>query len=251
MRTPAPNRPITSGFGPRVHPVTGKQSFHYGLDFGGSFPVQAAGDGVVEKVGYSRTGYGHYVIVRNSETVRTLYAHGAHKTHYVEGQFIKEGAIIYQSGSTGLSTGNHLHFEVRVRKNLIWHRVDPLPYITSTPEVDEEDEEDDMDLKPFVVFRKEGPQEWSLVAPWLAGEDEKQSGYVVTINLNRAVAWQRMYMKGAGSAHSVDRAGYIAIQEEARFVREQWLAAQGDSGTLPPELTPPKTYIGTLELKEQ
>lgn len=231
LLSPAPNRPITSGFGPRVHPVTGKQSVHYGLDFGGSFPVQAAGDGVVEKVSYSRTGYGHYVIIRHSNALKTLYAHGAHKTHYVEGQFIKAGAIIFQSGTTGLSTGNHLHFEVRVRKNLIWHRVDPLPYITDAPKKRRKGGRTvtlyytKKDGKNFFALAGEGP---GTSANWLETADQSfanqlaaQHGPAAYLTPSSFEAWKKRYLE------PVQSVGGISLEPTK------------------------KVFTGTLELKEQ
>lgn len=101
-----------SRFGPRVHPITGKQAFHHGVDVAGSFPVTAAADGTVMKVGWSPTGGGHTVLISHGDIV-TVYYHGAHKTALRKGQAVKAGDFIYTSGSTGASTGAHLHFEVR------------------------------------------------------------------------------------------------------------------------------------------
>lgn len=230
LLNPAPGRPITSPYGRRKHPITGiLGTMHHGMDFGGSFPVLVAEDGVVVANSYSATGLGYYVIIEHSSTLRTAYGHGAHRSPLAVGQRVSRGQVVYQSGTTGMSTGNHLHFEVRVRNAAGgWDRVDPAPFLVEAPTVPgptpaPEEEEDEM--KPFIVFRKEGNPEWSLVAPWLVGGDDLQKGYIITDDLNRAVAWQRMYMRGAGSAHAVDRAGYIAIQAEARVVRDQWLAA--------------------------
>lgn len=102
-----------SRYGPRTHPITGKPgTFHHGVDVAGSFPVTAAADGTVMKVGWSPTGGGHTVLISHGDIV-TVYYHGAHKTALRKGQAVKAGDFIYQSGSTGVSTGAHLHFEVR------------------------------------------------------------------------------------------------------------------------------------------
>ena len=101
-----------SGYGYRVHPITGKRTFHHGVDVAGQFPVTAAADGVVQKVSWNATGGGHVCIIDHGDLV-TVYYHGAHRTKLKRGQAVKAGDFIYTSGTTGASTGNHLHFEVR------------------------------------------------------------------------------------------------------------------------------------------
>ena len=103
-----------SPFGYRIHPISGKKKFHNGVDVAGSFPVTAAADGVVSKVGWAPRGGGHTVIIDHGDIV-TVYYHGAHKTALRKGQRVHAGDFIYTSGTTGASTGNHLHFEVRGR----------------------------------------------------------------------------------------------------------------------------------------
>jgi len=116
-----------SPYGWRVHPITGKRAFHQGVDVAGSFPVTVAGDGVVRHIGYSAIGGGHVVGVDHG-SVWTFYYHGARATGLRLGQRVDAGALIYQSGSTGASTGAHLHFEVR--KSRRWgNTVDPVPYL--------------------------------------------------------------------------------------------------------------------------
>ena len=117
-----------SPYGWRVHPITGKRAFHRGVDVAGSFPVTAAGDGVVGHIGFSRTGGGHVVGIDHG-AVWTFYYHGAHATWLRKGQRVEAGDAIYTSGSTGASTGAHLHFEVR--KSKTWgNTVDPELYLS-------------------------------------------------------------------------------------------------------------------------
>jgi len=117
-----------SPYGWRVHPITGKRAFHQGVDVAGSFPVTAAGDGVVTKIGWSPSGGGHTVLIDHGEIV-TVYYHGAHKTALRKGQRVEAGAFVYTSGSTGASTGAHLHFEVRKRGGAWGSTLDPVPYL--------------------------------------------------------------------------------------------------------------------------
>lgn len=101
---------------------------HHGIDFGGSFDVLAAGDGIVHHVGFSAKGGGHVVIIKHASDLYTVYYHGAHATKFKVGDRIKAGEIVYRSGTTGASTGNHLHFECR--KSAKWgDSVDPNLYI--------------------------------------------------------------------------------------------------------------------------
>lgn len=104
---------------------------HRGVDVAGTFPVTSAGDGVVHSKGYNAKGGGHWVKVDHGSGIYTVYYHGHRETELIKGQRVYAGDPIYTSGSTGLSTGPHLHWEVR--KGLgapAWGTdVDPMPYL--------------------------------------------------------------------------------------------------------------------------
>lgn len=108
----AKNR-LTSGFGWRVHPISGSRAFHTGIDIGAArgTPILAAADGVVV---YSGDGgsYGNMVILRHKNGLYTVYGH-ASKLIARKGKYVKRGQKIALVGSTGASTGPHLHFEVK------------------------------------------------------------------------------------------------------------------------------------------
>jgi murein DD-endopeptidase MepM/ murein hydrolase activator NlpD len=129
---PAPGRPITSPYGPRRHPITGELGkMHHGVDFGGSFNVLSAGDGIVTHIGWSPRGGGHTVVIKHASNLYTVYYHGAHRTPLKKGDRVLAQDFVYRSGTTGASTGNHLHFEAR--KSRLWgHTQDPLPLIDGT-----------------------------------------------------------------------------------------------------------------------
>ncbi len=119
---------ITSFAGGRVHPVTGKYGNHAGVDISapGGTKIYAAMSGVVihaAKGTGSSWSYGNYVIVAHSNGTNTLYAHMS-RIGCSKGQTVKQGDVIGYVGSTGRSTGNHLHFEVRQGST----RKDPLNY---------------------------------------------------------------------------------------------------------------------------
>ena len=105
--------PITSQFGKRFHPVLGYSRFHAGTDFGAGHgtPIQAAETGIVIFSGWYG-GYGNAVILDHGDGLTTLYAH-ASKLSVAEGATVRKGDVIAAVGTTGLSTGPHLHFEVR------------------------------------------------------------------------------------------------------------------------------------------
>ena len=116
---------ITSGFGYRMHPILGYQKFHSGIDFGADSgsTIRAAAAGVVIYAQWYG-GYGNAVIVDHGSGITTLYAH-AEGFYVAEGATVQKGQPIAAVGSTGLSTGPHLHFEVRQNGEPI----DPVPYL--------------------------------------------------------------------------------------------------------------------------
>lgn len=107
------NGRMTSGFGYRFHPILRRRKLHTGVDFGvaSGTPIRAAASGTILLAGYSG-GYGKCVIIYHGDGVTTLYGHCS-ALLVSEGQEIKQGQVIARSGSTGMSTGPHLHFEVR------------------------------------------------------------------------------------------------------------------------------------------
>jgi|SRR5690554_1230499 len=116
---------ITSGFGGRIHPITRKWTRHSGIDLSArnGTRVRATADGVVEYSGYNG-GYGWCVIINHGYGYKTLYAHNS-KLLVKRGQSVKKGQTITYSGSSGRSTGPHLHYEV-------WRngkRVNPANYL--------------------------------------------------------------------------------------------------------------------------
>ena len=118
---------ITSPYGMRLHPVIKSYRNHSGMDIGapmGSYAI-AANDGVVTKSMYSNS-YGNMIMIDHGGGVTTLYAHGSELIARV-GDKVKRGDAIMKVGSTGWSTGPHLHFEIRINGQTI----DPYPYVTS------------------------------------------------------------------------------------------------------------------------
>ncbi|HVM20352.1 MAG TPA: peptidoglycan DD-metalloendopeptidase family protein [Egibacteraceae bacterium] len=105
--------PVTSGFGPRVHPVTGRRRLHAGIDIGApaGAPARAAAAGTVTFAG-AVSGYGTTVVVDHGGGVTTLYGHLSGLAT-AAGARVTAGSVVGRVGSTGLSTGPHLHFEVR------------------------------------------------------------------------------------------------------------------------------------------
>ncbi|KAM3097757.1 murein hydrolase activator EnvC family protein [Phormidesmis sp. 146-35] len=115
---------ITSSFGWRVHPILGYQRFHSGVDFGADYGsvIRAADRGVVIFAGWYG-GYGNAVIIDHGNNITSLYGHSS-ELYVSEGQSVERGQPIAAIGSTGLSTGPHLHFEVRQAGE----PVDPMAY---------------------------------------------------------------------------------------------------------------------------
>ena len=133
FRWPTYNRYITSYFGYRTHPVYGTTKFHSGIDIGAGYgdTIMASCSGTViyvtepyEGCNKGGTGYGNYCIIDHGNGYSTLYGH-ARDIYVSEGQWVEAGQSIGEVGSTGTSTGAHLHFEVR-----IWGETqNPLDYL--------------------------------------------------------------------------------------------------------------------------
>lgn len=116
LRTPVDGARITSGFGMRRHPILGYSKMHKGMDFGAprGTPIYAAGAGTVEKAGRNGA-YGNYVRLRHNSTTKTAYAHlNGFARGLKPGAKVRQGQVIGYVGTTGRSTGPHLHYEVIV-----------------------------------------------------------------------------------------------------------------------------------------
>ena len=118
--------PVTSPFGLRTDPIDNKEKFHYGVDLAGETgdKIKCAADGVAAEVGTSED-YGNFVLVKHSEKIFSFYG-PCDKVLPLEGDTIKAGQVIATVGSTGRTTGSHLHFEIREEDNSL----DPEAFIT-------------------------------------------------------------------------------------------------------------------------
>ncbi|MEA1917318.1 MAG: M23 family metallopeptidase [Campylobacterota bacterium] len=123
--SPVEYKGVTSKYGYRIHPKLKKRIFHTGIDLRATMktPVYATADGVVEFAGYNKgSGYGNLVIIDHNYGFKTLYGH-LKKTAVKSATFIKKGTLIGYSGNSGLSSGPHLHYEIRFiqqSKNPFW-----------------------------------------------------------------------------------------------------------------------------------
>jgi murein DD-endopeptidase MepM/ murein hydrolase activator NlpD len=116
LRNPVPNGRFTSGFGLRRHPILGYVKMHTGTDWAAPIgtPIIAAGNGIVEKAGWA-SGYGKQTILRHANGYETSYNHqNGFAKGIVPGAQVRQGQVIGYLGSTGLSTGPHLHYELIV-----------------------------------------------------------------------------------------------------------------------------------------
>jgi murein DD-endopeptidase MepM/ murein hydrolase activator NlpD len=116
MKTPVDGARITSGFGMRFHPILGYTRMHKGIDFGVPIgtPVMAAGTGTIKTMGVEN-GYGNFVLIQHAEGISTAYGHlsrfaaGLHA-----GSHVAQGQVFAYSGMSGMATGPHLHYEIRI-----------------------------------------------------------------------------------------------------------------------------------------
>ena len=117
LRTPIDGARLSSGFGKRRHPILGYTKVHRGVDFAAptGTPIYAAGDGIITFRG-RKGAYGKYIRIRHAAGYSTAYAHmSRYKKGVTQGRRVKQGEVIGYVGSTGRSTGPHLHYEILVR----------------------------------------------------------------------------------------------------------------------------------------
>jgi murein DD-endopeptidase MepM/ murein hydrolase activator NlpD len=126
---PVKTAAFTSGYGVRSDPFRGGAAMHAGIDLAGPHgtPIYATADGVVTTAKWNSGGYGNLIKVDHGRGIETRYGHLAQML-VRDGQQVKRGQLIGRMGSTGRSTGNHLHYEVRIDGRA----VNPIPFMKST-----------------------------------------------------------------------------------------------------------------------
>ena len=136
MRTPISGARLSSSYGMRRHPVSGYNAMHRGVDFAAArgTPIIAAGSGIVKAAGWKGS-YGRYIRIRHNATYDTAYAHMSRIASGIRaGTYVQQGQVIGYVGSTGRSTGPHLHYEILVNNR----KVNPLTVSLPTGEKIEE-----------------------------------------------------------------------------------------------------------------
>ena len=124
VRKPVAEGIMRSGFGIRRHPILGYTKMHTGVDWAAPMgtPIFAAGNGTVEKAGWE-SGYGKFILLRHANGYESAYGHmSAYARGIEDGTHVRQGQVIGFVGSTGLSTGSHVHFEIRINGRF----VDPM-----------------------------------------------------------------------------------------------------------------------------
>lgn len=155
-----PNEGITSKFGWRTHPVLNKKEFHRGIDLRAPIgtPIVAPADGVVEFAGFHKdSGFGYLIILNHNFGFKTNFAHLSKNIEVKSGEFVKKGDLIGYTGNSGLSTGPHLHYEIR----FIARPLDPLPFLSWSSANFEE------------IFEKEQRVSWQSLLK-IAGDPQHQ-----------------------------------------------------------------------------
>jgi murein DD-endopeptidase MepM/ murein hydrolase activator NlpD len=117
---------LTSGFGTRSDPFRGRAAMHPGIDLAGPLgtPIYATADGVVDRSEWNDGGYGNLIEIDHGQGIQTRYGHLSQRIA-IAGQYVRRGELIGLMGSTGRSTGSHLHYEVRVAGQAI----NPIPFV--------------------------------------------------------------------------------------------------------------------------
>lgn len=164
MRTPIDGARLSSSFGNRKHPILGYTKKHSGTDFAAprGTPIYAAGDGTIDSAGWNG-GYGKYVRIRHNSEYSTAYAHmKSIKRGIGKGKRVRQGQVIGFVGSTGRSTGPHLHYEI-IRRNV---KVNPMRVKMPSGQ-----KLNGQELESFVVSRDDLNSIWASLesmAPQLA-----------------------------------------------------------------------------------
>lgn len=124
-----------SPFGWRIHPITGKRKFHNGIDVAAPEGTQltAPADGIVAHKGSGASG-GNTLIIKHADNLHTVYYHLQKPSHLKVGDRVETGDFIGLIGTTGASTGPHLHFELR-RSRRFGDVIDPVPYLQGAPSI--------------------------------------------------------------------------------------------------------------------
>ena len=129
MKTPINGARLSSPFGMRKHPIDGFNKMHKGTDFAApeGTPIMASGDGVIKKAGWCGGG-GNCVVIKHNSTYQTIYAHmSKFASNIRSGVRVKQGQTIGYVGSTGKSTGPHLHYEVIINGKKVNSQTLKLP----------------------------------------------------------------------------------------------------------------------------
>ena len=128
-REPVDNISLSSNFGTRSDPFNGHKRLHQGVDIRGPVgtPIYATADGVVEVAEYNNGGYGNLVEINHGNGLQTRYGHLS-RLIAQPNEFVRRGQLIGLMGSTGRSTGSHLHYEVRIDARA----VNPIPFMKSS-----------------------------------------------------------------------------------------------------------------------
>jgi murein DD-endopeptidase MepM/ murein hydrolase activator NlpD len=126
---PVKHADFTSGYGVRSDPFKGRAAMHAGIDLAGPVgtPIYATADGVVSESGYHNGGYGNLIKLDHGRGIETRYGHLS-AILVQSGQRVIRGQMIGRMGSTGRSTGSHLHYEVRIDSRA----VNPIPFMKSS-----------------------------------------------------------------------------------------------------------------------
>lgn len=227
----APPWRITSPFGMRVHPITGARKMHNGDDFdaGEGAPIKAVAPGVVEAKGVSLDrirGYGHWVAIRNYDGSRALYPHMREASPLTVGTSVSHDTVVGYVGSTGASTGPHLHLEIAVNGT----PVPPSAYMAARPVPP-----DDSTLRKGRTMERvyiwDGAKRYAVLDTMIPG------GYKVTENVREAEGMSIATPVGLfGSPRKVTPAQFDQALVQAREFYE-W--AKAERGTV---------AVGTLKL---
>tara|TARA_R110000796_G_scaffold96719_1_gene202718 strand:+ start:98429 stop:100375 length:1947 start_codon:yes stop_codon:yes gene_type:complete len=212
---------FTAGHGMRTNPITKEVKMHFGVDFAAKtgVPVIATASGIIEKVEFMKGGYGKYIQIKHDDQYQTLYAQLSEMDVQV-GDKVEKGQLIGKVGTTGMSTGPHLHYEV-IKAG---EKVDPKDYYKATP---------DTPTRPAILILEQKSRDPKNVVVYAVEEEHYD------INLGSGFEYEKVI-------YDDNKAIFLRKNEEP-IIKDMASLSVEQTEALKSLTLPPRSYLGKLQ----